>query len=70
MINSKWGTYSINNNNILQVTNGSSLTPGGTTKPTFRLNTTDGKLISESNRINTSITSTYFMQFGLRYSFN
>lgn len=70
LINSKWGAYTINNNNILSVTNISSLTPGGTTKPTINLNTVSGALISESNRINTSISSTYYMQFGLKYAFN
>lgn len=70
LINRDWGIYSINNNNILQISNASSLTPGGTTKPTFRLNTVNNELISERNRVNTSITSTYYMQFGLRYSFN
>ena len=70
LINSKWGTYTINNSGILAVANNTAYTAGGTTKPTFRLNAINGQLISESNRINTSITSTYYMQFGLRYSFN
>lgn len=70
LINAKWGAYTINNNSPLQVSNNTAYTPGGTTKPTFRLNTINGQLISESNRINTSISSTYYMQFGLRYSFN
>jgi len=73
LINSKWGTYTINNNAPLAVSNNTSATtytPGGTVKPTYRLNTINGQLISESNRINTSITSTYYMQFGVRYNFN
>jgi len=70
LINSKWGVYSINNNAPLQVSNAPALVAGGTVKPTFRLNANDGALISESNRVNTSISSTYYMQFGLRYAFN
>ncbi len=70
LINAKWGTYSINNTGLVQVTNAAALTPGGATKPTFRLNTINGQLISESTRINTSISSTYYMQFGLKYAFN
>lgn len=70
LINSKWGIYQLNNNNILTPTNTSSLTSGGTTKPTFRLNTINNAPMSEPQRLNTSISSTYYMQFGLRYSFN
>ncbi len=67
LINSKWGTYTINNNNLLTPV---TVVQDGTAKPTFRLNQITGALISESNRINTSISSTYYMQFGLRYAFN
>ena len=70
LINSKWGNYTINNNSPLAVANSAALTPGGATRPTFRLNTINNQLISESNRVNTSISSTYYMQFGLRYNFN
>lgn len=67
LLNSKWGTFSFNNSNILAPV---AITPNSSTKPTFRLNTVNGSLISQSNRVNASITSTYYMQFGLRYSFN
>jgi len=70
LINSKWGTYSIPNNALLSVSNANALVAGGNVKPTFRMNTINNELISETNRINTSITSTYYMQFGLKYSFN
>lgn len=70
LINAKWGNYTINNSGVLAVANASALTPGGAVKPTFRLNTQDGQLISDSNRVNTSISSTYYMQFGLKYAFN
>ena len=70
LINSKWGIYTINNNAPLALANAAALVPGGTVKPTYRLNTINNQLISESNRVNTSITSTYYMQFGVRYNFN
>jgi hypothetical protein len=70
LLNAKWGTYTSPVGNLLQVTNASALTPGGTTKPTFRLNTLNGALISSNSMINASITSTYYMQFGLKYAFN
>lgn len=67
LINSSWGTYTINQNNVLAPV---TVTPNSSTKPTFRLNTVNGALIDGPNRLNASITSTYYMQFGLRYSFN
>ena len=70
LINADWGAYTINNNSPLAVANNTAYSAGGATKPTFRLNTINGALISESNRVNTSISSTYYMQFGLRYAFN
>ncbi|KLT67249.1 TonB-dependent receptor domain-containing protein [Pedobacter sp. BMA] len=70
LINSKWGVYTINNNAPLAVANSAALVAGGTVKPTYRLNTINNQLISESNRINTTISSTYYMQFGVRYNFN
>lgn len=76
LINSKWGNYTINNNALLAVTNASptatvpAYTANGTVKPAFKLNTLNNALISESNRVNTSISSTYYMQFGLKYAFN
>ena len=71
LINSDWGVVKVTNaSSVLVPTNVSSLTTGGTTKPTFRLATDRGKPVSESFRTNTSITSTYYMQFGLRYIFN
>ncbi len=70
LINSDWGNYTFNNNILLIPANVSSLTPGGSTKPTFRMNSLDNKLISKTNNVTTSISSTYYMQFGLRYNFN
>jgi hypothetical protein len=44
--------------------------PGGTTKPYFRLQTDRGHPVIDTFRDNVSITSTYFMQMGVRYIFN
>lgn len=70
LLNSKWGVYKTTNaSSILSPQNVSSLTPGGTTRPTFWLNTVNNHPVTESFRDNVSITSTYYMQFGLRYIF-
>lgn len=75
LINNEWGVYkttTILNNQILEVTNAAALTPGGTTVPTFRFRTDQvtGKLPTESFRTSYSFSSTYRLQFGLRYIFN
>ena len=71
LLNSKWGLYkTANATSILVPQNVSSLVPGGSVKPTFRLATDRNHIITETFRNNVSITSTYFMQFGVRYLFN
>ncbi len=70
LFNSKWGVYKIANNGVLTPTNTSSLSPTGTTIPTFRVGTANGDIIRETFRTNQTTTSTYYMQFGLRYNFN
>jgi len=76
LINSSWGRYktlnalfSTSGNQLLTPTNQASIVPGGTVKPTFRLATDRNGPITTTYRDNVSITSTYFMQFGLRYIF-
>jgi hypothetical protein len=71
LINKNWGIFKqVNTPGILVPTNVSSLTPGGTTVPTFRLQNVGNVPATETFRDNNSITSTYYMQFGLRYIFN
>ena len=71
MLNSEWGVLkTVNTSSILVPVNYRSLTPGSTTKPTFRLATDRGTPVTETYRNNTSVFSTYYMQFGLRYIFN
>lgn len=71
LLNPSWGIFKqINSSAILAPANTAALTPGGTTVPTFRMATIGGVPVSETFRDNNSITSTYYMQFGLRYIFN
>jgi hypothetical protein len=70
-LNSDWGVFDqVNASSILVPTNLAAVTPGGTTRPTFRLQTDRGNPATETFRQNNSIASTYYMQFGLRYIFN
>jgi hypothetical protein len=71
IINSDWGKFkSINASSILIPTNQNSLVPGGTVVPQFRLATANGDVITKTFRDNVSVSSTYSIQFGLRYIFN
>ncbi len=75
LLNENWGVFkSVNNASILVptnvTTNNTTVNPGGTTRPTFRLATDRNQPITSTFRNNNSLTSTYFMQFGLRYIFN
>ena len=71
LLNASWGKVkTINASSILVPTNQASLTPGGTTVPTFRLAADRGNIITRTFRDNVSTISTYSMQFGVRYIFN
>lgn len=73
MLNSNWGivqTTNAPNGQILVPTNTSSLVPGGSTKPTFRLATDVVAPGASTFRNILGLSSTYYMQFGLRYIFN
>ena len=71
LVNKDWGIYkTVNASAILVPTNVSSLVPGGNVRPTFRLATDRNQPVSTTYRDNNSLTSTYYMQFGLRYLFN
>ncbi|WP_273216146.1 TonB-dependent receptor [Runella zeae] len=71
LLNSSWGlTKLINNNAILIPANNSSVVSGGTVKPTYRLGLDRGGLIKDTFRDNVGFSSTYYMQFGVRYIFN
>jgi hypothetical protein len=82
-LNKDWGTFDqINASAILTPRNGTQVTgaptgtnhpvldPAGTAKPLFSLAADRGQPVTTTYRDNNSITSTYYMQFGLRYIFN
>jgi hypothetical protein len=73
LINPNWGKVrSVNASSLLVPTNATSgtiFTPGGTIRPTFRLQTDRNSPVTTTFRDNVSIASTYYMQFGLRYIF-
>lgn len=70
LFNSSWGIYKINNNGLLTPTNTSAITPTGTTIPTFTMGAANGDIIRELQRPNETISSTYYMQFGVKFKFN
>ena len=71
MINPNWGkARTVNASSVLVPTNQNSLVPGGSVKPTFRLATDRNNPVIDTFRDNVSVTSTYFMQMGIRYIFN
>jgi len=70
MLNSNWGNVDfVKSAGILVPRNVSALTPGGTVRPTFWLNTFDNKPIDSTFGTTQTFASTYFMQFGFRYNF-
>jgi hypothetical protein len=70
-INKNWGLVKQTNQRaILIPTNNTTIATNGTTKPLFRLATDRGLPITNTFRDLTSISSTYYMQFGFRYIFN
>lgn len=84
LLNSSWGLFrQINTSSILVPRNGSALTsnvngvstaiaayaPGVNTRPYFSLASDRNQPVTSTFRYNNSITSTYYMQFGLRYIF-
>ncbi|MGN5953567.1 TonB-dependent receptor [Sphingobacterium lactis] len=70
LFNSSWGIWKSNNTVLLTPTNIAKVTPDGTTVPTFNLGYANGDVVRELNRPNESISSTYYMQFGLKFKFN
>ena len=77
LLNHKWGAFktltTLSNSNaaLLVPTNVSSLVAGGTIKPTFQLaSDVGGGLPTQTFRNLQTTTSTYYMEFGVRYIFN
>ncbi|MBK7098853.1 MAG: TonB-dependent receptor [Sphingobacteriales bacterium] len=70
LLNPDWGVNKIAQNGLLVPQNTSSLEVGGSVKPTFRLGASGGDIIKTTYRTNQAISSTYYMQFGVRLNFN
>lgn len=71
LLNKDWGIVTQTNAaSILVPTNETALTPNGTVVPTFRLQLDRGNVVKETFRNNLGVTSTYYMQIGVRYIFN
>jgi hypothetical protein len=71
LLNKFWGLAPFyNQNNILVMTNNSSVSAGGATIPKFRLNPYNNNMLESTFSNNVGYSSTYSMQFGIRYIFN
>lgn len=75
LLNPEWGIFkAVNAPGILVPTNitstGGAVTAGGAVTPTFRLQSNGSQPVTSTFRDVNSISSTYYMQFGLRYIFN
>ena len=71
LLHPAWGKFkTLNTSQILTVTLPTGFTPGGTVVPTYRLAAVNNQIITRTFRDNVSVTSTYSVQFGLRYIFN
>ncbi|PYF72692.1 TonB-dependent receptor [Pedobacter nutrimenti] len=69
LINKNWGTLKrLNAASILQPSNVSDIS--ATVAPKFRLADFNGDLVRSTFSDNQTISSTYYMQFGVRYNFN
>ncbi|CAN5389301.1 carboxypeptidase regulatory-like domain-containing protein [soil metagenome] len=77
LLNKEWGVFkAVNNAAILVPTNTAALTTSGGPAPTFRIATVNNLPLGDGTaytlgtfRNVNSIASTYYMQFGFRYSF-
>jgi outer membrane receptor protein involved in Fe transport len=69
LLNRKWGNVNfVNNPAVLVPQNVTAI--NATTKPTFRMAATQGDIVRETFGTSQTISSTYYMQFGVRYNFN
>lgn len=70
LFNSNWGIYKSSSTQLLRAQNVGALTPTGTVKPTFQMNYNNGDIIKSTTFVNETISSTYYMQFGVKFKFN
>ncbi|MHC8949498.1 TonB-dependent receptor [Sphingobacterium hungaricum] len=69
LLNPNWGVYKTANVSLLRPQNVSSINPDGTVVPTFNIGYANGAAMSATNYTTASISSTYYMQFGVRVNF-
>lgn len=71
LFNPHWGVYKsvTGNGQLLRPQNVSALTPDGGTAPNFNIGYGNGDAIKSTTYTNETISSTYYMQFGVRFSF-
>ncbi len=71
LINKNWGIVQYyNQNNILVMSNNTSVVAGGAVPPTFKLNPYNNAMLTNTFTNSVGYSSTYAMQFGIRYIFN
>lgn len=71
LLNKNWGVKKlVNTRSLLVPTNVSALGSAANPRPTFQLANDRGLPVSTTYRDDVSLSSTYYMQFGLRYIFN
>ncbi|WP_142529048.1 TonB-dependent receptor [Pedobacter westerhofensis] len=69
LLNRKWGVYKfVNSQSLLAPQNTAAITEN--VAPTFKLNPVNGDVVRSTFGTTQSISSTYYMQFGVRYNFN
>jgi hypothetical protein len=69
LLNRNWGNVNFVNNASILVPQNVSLI-NATTKPTFKMAQSGGDIVRNTFGTTQTITSTYYMQFGVRYNFN
>ena len=69
LLNKNWGNINFVNNSRILVPQNVSLI-SATTKPTFRMAAANGDIVKSTFGTSQTISSTYYMQFGIRYNFN
>lgn len=69
LLNSDWGVFKSANNILLRPQNVNALTPDGTTVPTFNIGYANGDAVKSTTFTNETFSSTYYMQFGVRFTF-
>ncbi|HLS94635.1 MAG TPA: TonB-dependent receptor [Sphingobacterium sp.] len=72
LLNKNWGHYNfaMGSGGLLVPRNMSAVAADPTVKPVFRMQAANGDIIRETTGTTQTISSTYYMQFGIRYRFN